>query len=157
MKVFKALMGEKLFALMMKQTFYGHFVAGEDRHKIIPTLERWAWSGVTGCNNFNWIGIPFQTSFIRSKTNSWLLGWRRFISGRGRKTWGWVSIYWSIKISFVITDNLLVALKYIKTVIHGKVNVTINPNLILATFLKNRIASSMDFIPENCVTFQEIR
>ncbi|XP_037050060.1 proline dehydrogenase 1, mitochondrial isoform X2 [Bradysia coprophila] len=40
MKVFKALMGEKLFALMMKQTFYGHFVAGEDRHKIIPTLER---------------------------------------------------------------------------------------------------------------------
>lgn len=40
MKVFKALMGERLFALMMKQTFYGHFVAGEDRHKIIPTLER---------------------------------------------------------------------------------------------------------------------
>lgn len=40
MKVFKALLGEKLFALMMKQTFYGHFVAGEDRHKIIPTLER---------------------------------------------------------------------------------------------------------------------
>lgn len=40
MKVFKALMGEKLFALMMKQTFYGHFVAGEDRHKIVPTLER---------------------------------------------------------------------------------------------------------------------
>ncbi|KAJ6634820.1 Proline dehydrogenase 1, mitochondrial [Pseudolycoriella hygida] len=40
MKVFKALLGERLFALMMKQTFYGHFVAGEDRHKIIPTLER---------------------------------------------------------------------------------------------------------------------
>lgn len=24
----------------MKATFYGHFVAGEDRHKIVPTLER---------------------------------------------------------------------------------------------------------------------
>lgn len=40
MKIFKAIFGEKLFALMMKVTFYGHFVAGEDQYRIIPTLER---------------------------------------------------------------------------------------------------------------------
>lgn len=40
MKVFKAILGEKLFGLVMKSTFYGHFVAGEDRHKIVPTLQR---------------------------------------------------------------------------------------------------------------------
>lgn len=40
MKVSKAIFGEKLFGLIMKATFYGHFVAGEDRFKIVPTLER---------------------------------------------------------------------------------------------------------------------
>lgn len=40
MKVFKAVLGEKLFGAIMKSTFYGHFVAGEDRYKIVPTLQR---------------------------------------------------------------------------------------------------------------------
>lgn len=40
MKLSKAILGEKLFGLVMKATFYGHFVAGEDRFKIVPTLER---------------------------------------------------------------------------------------------------------------------
>lgn len=40
MKLTKALVGEKLFTHLMKSTFYGHFVAGEDRYKIVPTLER---------------------------------------------------------------------------------------------------------------------
>jgi len=40
LKISKAIFGEKLFGLIMKATFYGHFVAGEDRHKIVPTLER---------------------------------------------------------------------------------------------------------------------
>lgn len=40
MKICKAIFGEKLFGMIMKATFYGHFVAGEDRHKIVPTLER---------------------------------------------------------------------------------------------------------------------
>lgn len=40
MKISKAILGEKLFTLMMKGTFYGHFVAGEDQYKIRPTLER---------------------------------------------------------------------------------------------------------------------
>lgn len=40
MKIFKAFFGEKLFTLMMKMTFYGHFVAGEDQYRIVPTLER---------------------------------------------------------------------------------------------------------------------
>lgn len=40
MKLGKSLLGEKLFASLMKATFYGHFVAGEDQHKIVPTLQR---------------------------------------------------------------------------------------------------------------------
>lgn len=40
MKISKAIFGEKLFGLIMKATFYGHFVAGEDQKKIVPTLER---------------------------------------------------------------------------------------------------------------------
>ncbi|CAH1113949.1 unnamed protein product [Psylliodes chrysocephalus] len=40
MKFSKAILGEKLFIMMMKATFYGHFVAGEDQVKIRPTLER---------------------------------------------------------------------------------------------------------------------
>lgn len=40
MKICKAVFGEKLFTLMMKMTFYGHFVAGEDQYRIVPTLQR---------------------------------------------------------------------------------------------------------------------
>lgn len=40
MKVAKAVMGEKLFTALMKSSFYGHFVAGEDQIRIRPTLER---------------------------------------------------------------------------------------------------------------------
>ncbi|XP_069671517.1 proline dehydrogenase 1, mitochondrial isoform X2 [Periplaneta americana] len=40
MKISKRLFGDRLFKFMMKSTFYGHFVAGEDQYKIRPTLER---------------------------------------------------------------------------------------------------------------------
>lgn len=40
MKFGKAVLGEKLFGTLMKMSFYGHFVAGEDQYKIVPTLER---------------------------------------------------------------------------------------------------------------------
>lgn len=40
MKFCKAVLGEKLFTMLMKATFYGHFVAGEDQYKIVPTLKR---------------------------------------------------------------------------------------------------------------------
>ncbi|PNF37001.1 Proline dehydrogenase 1, mitochondrial [Cryptotermes secundus] len=40
MKFSKKLLGDRLFKLLMKSTFYGHFVAGEDQFKIRPTLER---------------------------------------------------------------------------------------------------------------------
>lgn len=40
MKLTKAIMGDVLFVQLMKSTFYGHFVAGEDRFRIVPTLER---------------------------------------------------------------------------------------------------------------------
>ncbi|XP_067638840.1 proline dehydrogenase 1, mitochondrial isoform X1 [Eurosta solidaginis] len=40
MKFFNTVLGDKLFTMLMKATFYGHFVAGEDQVKIIPTLER---------------------------------------------------------------------------------------------------------------------
>ena len=41
MKLMSSILGEKLFNMLMKSTFYGHFVAGEDQVKIVPTLERW--------------------------------------------------------------------------------------------------------------------
>uniref|UniRef100_A0A1A9Z1Q4 Proline dehydrogenase n=1 Tax=Glossina pallidipes TaxID=7398 RepID=A0A1A9Z1Q4_GLOPL len=40
MKLANRVLGNKLFTVLMKATFYGHFVAGEDQIKIIPTLER---------------------------------------------------------------------------------------------------------------------
>ncbi|XP_018802978.1 PREDICTED: proline dehydrogenase 1, mitochondrial isoform X2 [Bactrocera latifrons] len=40
MKITRALIGDRLFALLMKLSFYGHFVAGENRRTIVPTLER---------------------------------------------------------------------------------------------------------------------
>lgn len=40
MKWMKTLIGERAFVALMKATFYGHFVAGEDQYKIIPVLER---------------------------------------------------------------------------------------------------------------------
>ena len=40
MKIGQKIIGKKLFGLFMKATFYGHFVAGEDQIKIVPTLER---------------------------------------------------------------------------------------------------------------------
>lgn len=40
MKIGKAILGEKMFAQLMKLTFYGHFVAGEDQYKIVPVLQR---------------------------------------------------------------------------------------------------------------------
>lgn len=40
LKIARTLLGTKLFILLMKSSFYGHFVAGENRHTIVPTLER---------------------------------------------------------------------------------------------------------------------
>lgn len=40
MKIMNSILCEKLFNMLMKSTFYGHFVAGEDQVKIVPTLER---------------------------------------------------------------------------------------------------------------------
>lgn len=40
MKIAKSILGERLFIMLMRATFYGHFVAGEDEFKIRPKLER---------------------------------------------------------------------------------------------------------------------
>ncbi|XP_057669835.1 proline dehydrogenase 1, mitochondrial [Diorhabda carinulata] len=40
MKLAEKILGERLFVFLMKLTFYGHFVAGEDQMRIKPTLER---------------------------------------------------------------------------------------------------------------------
>lgn len=40
MKLTKQILGQTLFIRLMKSTFYGHFVAGEDQFKIVPTLMR---------------------------------------------------------------------------------------------------------------------
>ncbi|RZF38692.1 hypothetical protein LSTR_LSTR003498 [Laodelphax striatellus] len=46
MKLFKKMLGEKVFVYFMKKTFYGHFVAGEDQHNILPLVERMKTYGV---------------------------------------------------------------------------------------------------------------
>ena len=38
MKLGKTVLGKNLFAILMKLTFYGHFVAGEDRQRIKPVI-----------------------------------------------------------------------------------------------------------------------
>ncbi|KAL0818081.1 hypothetical protein ABMA28_008614 [Loxostege sticticalis] len=40
MKRLRQVVGNKLFEVIMKATFYGQFVAGEDQNKIRPTIER---------------------------------------------------------------------------------------------------------------------
>jgi len=40
MKLGQKILGKTLFGLLMKQTFYGHFVAGEDQEDIKPTISR---------------------------------------------------------------------------------------------------------------------
>jgi len=46
MKLGQKVLGKKLFGMFMKQTFYGHFVAGEDQEKIKPTIARMQSFGV---------------------------------------------------------------------------------------------------------------
>lgn len=40
MRVVQKILGQRLFSAIMKLTFYGHFVAGEDQYKIMPCIER---------------------------------------------------------------------------------------------------------------------
>ncbi|XP_043250424.1 proline dehydrogenase 1, mitochondrial isoform X1 [Colletes gigas] len=46
MKIAKQVFGERLFTKLMKATFYGHFVAGEDEVQITPVLDRLRQFGV---------------------------------------------------------------------------------------------------------------
>jgi proline dehydrogenase len=46
MKLGQKLLGKALFGALMKQTFYGHFVAGEDKEKIKPIISRMQSFGV---------------------------------------------------------------------------------------------------------------
>lgn len=46
MKLGQRVLGKKLFGMIMKQTFYGHFVAGEDQELIKPTINRMQSFGV---------------------------------------------------------------------------------------------------------------
>lgn len=39
MKISRKLLGKNLFSMLMKSTFYGHFVAGENQLMIKPTIE----------------------------------------------------------------------------------------------------------------------
>ena len=46
MKILRQVLGDRIFTLIMKSTFYGHFVAGEDEVKISPVLDRLRQFGV---------------------------------------------------------------------------------------------------------------
>ncbi|XP_046680970.1 proline dehydrogenase 1, mitochondrial-like [Homalodisca vitripennis] len=39
-KLCQSVLGKRIFGMLMKATFYGHFVAGENEEKIAPTLKR---------------------------------------------------------------------------------------------------------------------
>lgn len=62
MKLAQTVLGEKLFTLVMKYTFYGHFVAGEDQVKIVPTLERY--TSFRSCRPYWWICFSFLFCFF---------------------------------------------------------------------------------------------
>ena len=40
MKIGQKILGKELFGFFMKQTFYGHFVAGADQDGIKPNIDR---------------------------------------------------------------------------------------------------------------------
>ena len=46
MRVGQRVLGKKLFATLMRHSFYGHFVAGEDETDIQPMINRMATFGV---------------------------------------------------------------------------------------------------------------
>ena len=46
MKIGKKVLGKRLFKSLMKATFYGQFVAGENQQDIMPTIQRMRSFGV---------------------------------------------------------------------------------------------------------------
>ena len=46
MKIAKRMLGKRLFKSLMKATFYGQFVAGEDQAEIKPVIEKMRTFGV---------------------------------------------------------------------------------------------------------------
>ena len=46
MKLGQTVLGKPLFGALMKQTFYGQFVAGEDQERIKPVIHRMHTFGV---------------------------------------------------------------------------------------------------------------
>ncbi|CAL1274052.1 unnamed protein product [Larinioides sclopetarius] len=46
LKLGKKILGPALFHFLMRQTFYGHFVAGKDEREILPTIQRMQSFGV---------------------------------------------------------------------------------------------------------------
>jgi proline dehydrogenase len=46
MNVSRKLLGKRLFSAVMKSTFYGHFVAGENQSSIRPAIENMMKYGV---------------------------------------------------------------------------------------------------------------
>ncbi|XP_074598225.1 proline dehydrogenase 1, mitochondrial-like [Brevipalpus obovatus] len=78
----QSVLGEKLFRKLIKLTFFGHFIAGENHHEILPKIERLSKAGVRPiishdleeknhdeflCQNVNNIfkdqNVPINTSF----------------------------------------------------------------------------------------------
>lgn len=73
MKIARALLGGRLFELLMKSTFYGHFVAGEDRYTIVPKLERFFFYFL--CFVFFQMHFLFAKNFCISHTIGNKIAW----------------------------------------------------------------------------------
>ena len=78
MKLGQKLLGKKLFAKVMKASFYGHFVAGENPQELKPMIDRMKSFGVKSILDYSaeedlsseeaevaemtWVDIMFQRS-----------------------------------------------------------------------------------------------
>ena len=108
MKLGQKVLGKKLFGLMMKQTFYGHFVAGEDQERIKPTIGRMQRWGFFKNTNSAKVEISLVSDPVWTCCNFLALAWnqswttllrltrpmtprrRRRSPGRSRR-WAWDS------------------------------------------------------------------
>ena len=53
MNASRKILGKNLFKTLMKQTFYGHFVAGEDQYEIRTNVEKMLKYGVNSMLNYS--------------------------------------------------------------------------------------------------------
>ena len=67
MRLGQRLLGRRLFAALMRSTFYGHFVAGENRAAIRPTVHRMHTFGVKSILDYSAEEDVTQTQEVKKE------------------------------------------------------------------------------------------